>query len=84
MSVLAYTPFIDPINAHSWWYLLIVPLALGISVAFKAVRCGDMRRYPRQVLMMTVQIVAGVVGLAAACYAVLYWIIPFVTPMPGA
>src|SRR5947207_3901930 len=33
MSFLAYTPFIDPINAHRWWYLLLVPLALGIAVA---------------------------------------------------
>lgn len=81
--MLAYTPFIDPINAHAWWYLLIVPLALGIAVAYKAVRCPEMRLFPRQVLVMTAQIVVGVAALAVASFAVLYWVIPYVTPMPG-
>lgn len=80
---LGWTPLIDPIDAHGVWYLLLVPLCLLISVAYKAARCGDMRRYPRQVLVMTAQVLLGMVLLAVATFVVLTVIVPVVTPMPG-
>ena len=27
LTALAYRPFIDPIGADRWWYLLLIPLA---------------------------------------------------------
>lgn len=68
LQVLAWRPFIDPLNLHDLWWLLLVPLALGISLAYKAVRVRDMRDLWRQVLMMTVQIVVAMVLLAVASY----------------
>ena len=83
MTTLAYTPFIDPLDLHDIWFVLIVPLAFGIALAYKAVRCGQAKRYPRQVLMMTVQIVVGIALLGVASYIVLDKILPMIAPMPG-
>jgi hypothetical protein len=66
--VLAYRPFIDPLNLHDVWWALLVPLSLGIAIAYKAVRTRDMGMYWRQVAIMTVQIVVAMVLLAVASY----------------
>ena len=80
---LAWTPFIDPIDANGVWYLLLIPIALGVALAFKAVRVGEMRKYPRHVAMMTTQIVFGIVMLAIASFVVIDWVLPILTPMPA-
>lgn len=63
-----YRPFIDPFELHQWWWLMLVPLSLFIAIVYKAVRVKSMDRYWSQVLMMTVQIILGMVALAAASY----------------
>ncbi len=65
----AYRPFIDAIDVHRWWFFLLIPIAFLVSMGYKAVRMHELKGYPRQVLMMTVQIVVGMVLLAAAFYA---------------
>lgn len=83
MTPLAYTPFLDPINAHDVWYLLLIPLAFLIAVGYKAVRTVDMRVYWRQVLTFTIQIVGGIVLLALGAYLVIVYAIPSLAPVPG-
>lgn len=63
-----YRPFIDPLNLHNWWWALIVPLALGVSVAYKAVRLPNLDRYWREVGVMTLQVLLGMAALAAALW----------------
>ena len=64
MNWLAWIPFLEPINwFHRWWYLLLIPLAFGISVAYKAIRVPTLKGYWWQVGLMTTQIVLGVLGL---------------------
>lgn len=65
-----YRPFLDPLPLHDVWWLTLIPLALGISVAYKAIRVSDMSRYWRQVGLMTAQIIAGMIGLAAIVFIV--------------
>ncbi|MBX3382680.1 MAG: hypothetical protein KF864_04125 [Phycisphaeraceae bacterium] len=77
---LPWRPFIDPIDVHRAWYLLIVPLALGISIVYKAVRVGDMRQYPRQVAVMTVQIIGAMALLGLASYLLIEHIVPAIFP----
>lgn len=84
MSTLAYTPFIDPINAHDLWFLLLIPLAFLIAVGYKAVRTVNMRHYWRQVLTFTVQIVGGIILLGLGAYLIIVYAIPSLAPMPGA
>ena len=79
---LAYRPFLDPIPgvAH-WWWLTIIPLAFFISMTYKAVRINsldNMRRYWRKVAVMTLQVIALMLALAAGLHIVVEFIAPAV------
>jgi len=63
-----WRPFLDPVNAHPVWYLFILPISFFIAVAYKAVRVKTFTGYWQSVLVMTVQIIAGMLALAAAFY----------------
>ena len=78
---LAWRPFIDPMDAHSWWFLLIFPVAFLISVAWKAVRVDDIRGLPRAVVVMTVQVVLAMLGLGLAAYIGLVFVLPILAGM---
>jgi hypothetical protein len=79
-NLLAYTPFIDPINVHRIWYMLIVPLSLGIAITYKAIRVGDMKQYPKQVIAMTAQIVGIMALLGLGSYLLIQHIVPRILP----
>jgi hypothetical protein len=78
VTMLAYTPFIDPIEAHSWWYLLILPCALFTSIAYKAVRVYDLRTFPKEVAVMTVQIVVVMALLGFASFLFVEKVLPLI------
>ena len=78
---LAWRPFLDPLDLHAYWYFLLVPLALGISIAYKAVRVRNMDRYWLNVLSMTAQVVGAIIGLGILAYIVLILIVPWLVPM---
>lgn len=65
---IPYRPFIDPLDLHQHWYLFLIPLALGVSIVYKAVRMRDMAGYARAVAIMTVQIIAGMIALGIASH----------------
>ncbi len=71
MITLAHRFFIDPLDVHSLWWLTLLPIALFISMAYKAIRLPTMDRYWPQVASMAVQIVLAMIGLAAACYVII-------------
>lgn len=74
--VLAWRPFLDPIDAHTWWFLLIFPVAVLVSVAWKAIRIDDIRRLPRATTVMTVQVVLAMLGLGFAAFVGLTVVLP--------
>ncbi|MCC6675620.1 MAG: hypothetical protein IT436_00625 [Phycisphaerales bacterium] len=80
LLLLAYRPFIDPVDIQRIWYFLLIPLALGIAITYKAVRIPDMRRYPRQVALMTVQIVIAMLALGAASFLLVQHVAPLILP----
>lgn len=74
---LAYIPFVHPINFfHEWWYLLLAPLSLGISIIYKAVRLETLENFWPQVFVMTLQIVLAMIGLAIALMVFVVYVIP--------
>jgi CHASE2 domain-containing sensor protein len=81
--LLAYRPFLDPIDAHAWWFLLLPLFALGVALAFKSVRCGDLRHYPKQVALMTLQIIVGILALGIGLLLFVRFVLPLIAPMPG-
>lgn len=74
---LAYTPMLDPMPlSGGLWWLTLLPLALGIAIVYKAIKLEDMERYPKQVVMMTTQIVVVMVVLAVGIQVTVGWIVP--------
>lgn len=64
----AWRPFLDPMDLHDAWVLLLAPLAFGIAMVYKAVRLKTLDRYWPSVGVMTLQIVGGMVALAAGFF----------------
>lgn len=81
--VIGYIPFVDPIDAHRWWFLLLIPMAIGVSMVYKAVRMRTLNRYWRHVAGMSASIIMGIILLGAATYVVIEWVVPRIAPMPG-
>jgi len=82
LTTLAWRPFLDPMNLHTWWYLLLIPLALGIALPYRAVRQTEMTHYLRDVASLTAQIVVGVAALGFASFIVIQVLVPMLAPMP--
>lgn len=77
---LALRPFLDPLPFERYWYLLIIPIALGVAMAYKAVRVWDMKRFWRDVIVMTAQIVAGMIALGTLTFLFVQFIAPAIVP----
>lgn len=78
MAALAYIPFLDPIAAfHQWWLVLILPLAFGISVIWRALKLPRLDHYWRAVAMMTAQIVLAMAALGVGLVVLVQVVIPW-------
>lgn len=59
-----WVPFFSPINLFfEWWFLLAIPMAFLIAMTYKAMRVRAAGQYWRQVLVMTLQILLGMIAL---------------------
>ncbi|MHC4947161.1 MAG: hypothetical protein ACYTG1_02710 [Planctomycetota bacterium] len=77
MTLAAYIPFLHPIGAlHDAWYLLLLPLAFGISVIYRAIRLQTLDHFWRRTWVMTAQIVLAMIALAIALTFVVQIVIP--------
>jgi hypothetical protein len=77
MNLLAWMPFVQPMpGVIHWWWLLIVPMVTGVSVAWKAIRMPSLERYWREVGFMTVQVLLGMVALAAGLMVLVRVVLP--------
>jgi hypothetical protein len=74
----AWRPFRDPIELHDYWWALLVPMALGVALVYKAVRNPKLERFWQSVAVMTTQVIAGMVLLGVASYLIVMWFIPFI------
>lgn len=80
---LAWRPLLDPVPlGHLVSYLLLIPMALFVSMAYRAVRLPTMRRYPQLVALMTAQIIAAIVALGVGLYLFVELVLPLIAPMP--
>lgn len=75
---LAYTPFIDPINIHQYWYLLLLPVAFFVSLAYKACRVEPLSDLAKEVAVMTVQIVIVMILLGVASFLFVERVLPMI------
>jgi NAD/NADP transhydrogenase beta subunit len=75
------TIFIDPIQAHDAWYLMIVPMVIFIAIGYKAVRVKHMEDYWREVLVFVLQVLGGMAALTVAFMVVVNVLVPWLAPM---
>jgi hypothetical protein len=74
---LAWIPFLEPLNAiQPTWYLLLLPLVLGIAIIYRAIREENYAVYWRSVAIMTGQVVFGIVAIAIALGLFVQLVIP--------
>jgi hypothetical protein len=59
-----FRPFWQPLPIWDYWYLLLVPLCLGVSIVYKSIKCHRMRQVPREAGVIFLMILAGM-ALAA-------------------
>jgi hypothetical protein len=65
-ALLAYTPFVQPLpGAWNLWYLLLLPLCLGVAVVYKSIKCASMRHVPREATVVFLSILGGIIFAAA-------------------
>ncbi len=80
-TLALWRPFLDPLNLHAYWWMFLIPLALGVSWTYRAVRLHDLSRFPRAVAIMTIQIVLAMIALGAASFIFVEYLIPLLAPM---
>ena len=59
-----YVPFMQPLPAWDYWYLLALPLCAAVSIVYKSIRCRSMRKVPREAAKALGWIVLGLVSAA--------------------
>ena len=76
----SWRPFLDPLprGAFLHWWLYLIPLSLFIAIVYKAIRMKDLKGYPLAVLFMTLQIIAGMIGLTVGSYLLVEVFVPWV------
>ncbi|MDZ4754135.1 MAG: hypothetical protein SGJ11_06520 [Phycisphaerae bacterium] len=76
-QLTGYIPFLEPLPAsHRLWWIFVVPLAIGLAMAWKAVRLPTLEHYWRAVTTMVVQIILGVIGIAVGLYVLVLLVLP--------
>ena len=81
LFTLAWRPMLDPLPVGDTWPLLLIPLSLGISIAYKAVRVGSIGSYPKAVLVMTTQIVLAMIAMGIVANLFVRFVLPVVIPV---
>ena len=57
-ALLAWTPFLNPIDVTPYRMWLMLPLAFAVAVVYKAIKLPDLSHLPRQAAVLFAQIVA--------------------------
>ena len=76
MLLLAqYIPFRDPLwGGWNYWSLMLLPLALGVALVYKAVRCEHFHEMPRQTARAFLKFVISFALLAAALWLIVLFL----------
>jgi hypothetical protein len=61
-----FRAFWQPLPVWDYWYILLVPLCLGISIVYKSIKCRTMRQVPREAAVIFLMIMMGMILAAAA------------------
>ena len=75
--MMAWIPFAQPLPALvGGWYLLCIPLVIGVAMVYKAIWIPQDGPWLRQVIVMSGLVVAALIAVAVAVAVFVQWIIP--------
>ena len=77
MTILAFTPLLDPITALApdldrYWLVLVIPLVVAISVVYKGTRVSELAHLPRAAGKMILQVLIVMTAAALAIQALAF------------
>ena len=77
LPLIAWIPFLEPIRGigNAWW-LLAVPLIVGISIAYKSIRAASVERFWGQVAWFSVRITLIMVALTVGLFFLVRIVLP--------
>lgn len=77
LPLISWIPFLEPIRGigNAWW-LLALPLIVGISIAYKAVRAGSVDRFWPQVAWFSVRITIIMIALTIGLFVLVRIVVP--------
>lgn len=61
-----WKPFLMPMPIWDYWFWLLLPLSLGVAVAYKSTKVAEVRTIARDSLFLAIWIVGGLIAAAAA------------------
>jgi hypothetical protein len=74
LPVVAFRPFLEPLPVWDFWYLLAIPLCVGIAVVWKSVKCRTMAEVPRESAVLLLWILGGFAAAAAVLVGLMAWV----------
>lgn len=66
--------FIRPLPVWNYWWLLMLPLCIGVSVVYKSIKCHSMKSVPREATVITIWIILGMVAAAGVLAGLMHFI----------
>jgi hypothetical protein len=63
--------FRQPLPIWDYWYLLLIPLCVGISIVYKAIKCREIKQVPKEAGVICTVILLGMTLAAVALYALM-------------
>ena len=64
-AVLGYTPFLEPLPIEGIWWMLAVPLVLGVAVVYKTLKLDDLSALPREAALLAGSVLLFMLALMA-------------------
>lgn len=77
LPLMAWVPFIEPIRGigNAWW-LLSIPLIVGISIAYKSIRAASVERFWSQVAWFSVRVMLIMAALTVGLFVLVRIVLP--------
>ncbi len=75
--MIGWIPFLHPAGSlGNLWWLLMIPLILGISIAYRATHDASIDQFWTRVFVFVTKSTLAMGSLALVMYLFVYWIIP--------
>jgi hypothetical protein len=65
-----YRFLLTPLPLWHYWAWLMIPLCIAVATVYKTIKCQHVRQVPKEAAVLTVWILAAMVGVAAGVWGV--------------